>query len=63
MTVDELNAVDASKTDYLLGLVGEGHVAFVDQSTDGVDPSLEQMVGKAIEVKKKRAARPQKASD
>ena len=50
MTEEELLAVDTSETEYLLGLLGGGHLAFRDARTPGVDPLLEDMTQKALEV-------------
>ena len=44
--------MDVSETDFLLGLLGEGHVAYDDQRATmvGDDPALVDMVEKALEM-------------
>jgi len=50
-TQDELlDEIDVESTDYLFGLFGESHVPYDDQRKEGQDPSLAEMVTKAIEV-------------
>ena len=51
LTGDELDAVDISTTDYLMGLMAEDHVQWHDMQTPGVDASLPQMVDKAVQVR------------
>ena len=46
----ELNNVNAAETDYLLGLFARADMSYDDKRNDLVDPSLSQMVVKAIEV-------------
>ena len=46
----ELNNVNAAETDYLLGLFARADMPYDDKRDDLVDPSLSQMVVKAIEV-------------
>jgi len=48
-TQTALNAVDVGNTDYLFGLFGEYHMPYDDERKDGQDPSLSEMVGKAIQ--------------
>jgi len=52
---DQFNAIDASKTDHLLGLFDRSHMEYnVDRDADGGgEPSLSEMTGKAIDVLKK----------
>ncbi len=45
-----LQAVDASRTDYLFGLFGEYHLEYDNERQEGRDPSLTDMTEKAIEV-------------
>ena len=46
----ELNNVNAAETDYILGLFARADMSYDDKRNDLVDPSLSQMVVKAIEV-------------
>ena len=50
MNVTQLNGVNAAETDYLLGLFARADLSYDDKRDDTVDPSLPQMVVKAIEV-------------
>ncbi len=52
---DQFNAIDASKTDHLLGLFERSHMEYnVDRPSDiGGEPSLTEMTSKAIDVLKK----------
>jgi len=52
---DQFNAIDASKTDHLLGLFDRSHMEYnADRDADiGGEPSLTEMTGKAIDVLKK----------
>ena len=43
--------VDTAETDYLLGLLGEGHVEYDSERVEGRDPTLEQMVEVALQVR------------
>ena len=45
-----LNNLNAAKTDHLLGLFARADMSYDDKRNDLVDPSLSQMVVKAIEV-------------
>ncbi len=51
-TRQKLNGVDASNTDYLLGLFAQSHVQY-DDLRDEEDPSLVDMVKKALEILKR----------
>ncbi len=51
MRADDLMEVDTSETDYLLGLLGEGHVEYDSERVEGRDPTLEQMVEVALQVR------------
>ena len=46
----QLSNVDASNTDYLLGLFARADMSYDDKRDTSIDPSLSQMVTKAIEV-------------
>ena len=46
----QLSNVDASNTDYLLGLFARADMSYDDKRDSNIDPSLSQMVAKAIEV-------------
>ena len=48
--VTQLNNVNAAETDYLLGLFARADMSYDDKRDTNVDPSLSQMVTKAIEV-------------
>ena len=48
--VTQLSNVDASDTDYLLGLFARADMSYDDKRDTNIDPSLSQMVTKAIEV-------------
>ena len=48
--VTQLSNVDASNTDYLLGLFARADMSYDDKRDTSIDPSLSQMVTKAIEV-------------
>ncbi len=52
---DQFNAIDASKTDHLLGLFERSHMEYnVDRDSDiGGEPSLTEMTSKAIDVLQK----------
>jgi len=45
-----LDEVDIENTKYLWGLFGEDHVPYDDDRKEGQDPTLAEMVTKAIEV-------------
>ena len=47
---DELQMVDASTVDYLLGLFGVTHIRFGDVRVPEEDPTISEMTTKAIEV-------------
>ena len=48
--VTELNNVNAAATDRILGLFARGDMSFEDKRDTLIEPSLSQMVVKAIEV-------------
>ena len=48
--VTQLNNVNTAETDYLLGLFSRADMSFDDKRDPNIDPSLSQMVTKAIEV-------------
>ena len=48
--VTQLNNVNAANTDFLLGLFARADMSYDDKRDPNVDPSLSQMVTKAIEV-------------
>ena len=48
--VTELNNVNAAETDRILGLFARGDMSFEDKRDTLIEPSLSQMVVKAIEV-------------
>lgn len=48
--VTQLYNVNAAETDHLLGLFARADMSYDDKRDDLVDPSLSQMVVKAIEV-------------
>ena len=48
--VAELNNVNAAETDRILGLFARGDMSFEDKRDTLIEPSLSQMVVKAIEV-------------
>ena len=48
--VTQLNNVNAADTDFLLGLFARADMSYDDKRDSNIDPSLSQMVTKAIEV-------------
>jgi alkaline phosphatase len=51
---DQFNAIDASKTDHLLGLFERSHMEYnADRASDIGEPSLTEMTSKAIDVLQK----------
>ena len=48
--VTQLDNVNAADTDFLLGLFARADMSYDDKRDANVDPSLSQMVTKAIEV-------------
>ena len=48
--VTQLNNVSAAATDHILGLFARADLSFEDKRDTLIDPSLSQMVVKAIEV-------------
>ena len=46
----QLNDVNAAETNFLLGLFTRADMSYDDKRVDTIDPSLSQMVGKAIDV-------------
>ena len=46
----QLNNVNAAETDFLLGLFARADMSYDDKRVDTIDPSLSQMVEKAIDV-------------
>ncbi|ODM98731.1 Alkaline phosphatase [Orchesella cincta] len=52
-TKEALDAIDASTTDYLMGLFSHTDIGYLDEQEANNDPSLEAMTAKAIEILKK----------
>ena len=46
----QLNNVNVAETDFLLGLFARADMSYDDKRVDTIDPSLSQMVEKAIDV-------------
>ncbi len=55
MTSDDLEAVNVEETEYLFGLFGKSHLEYDHDRQEGRDPTLAQMVEKAIGVLKKES--------
>merc|ERR550539_995603 len=49
----QLNNVNAADTDFLLGLFARADMSYDDKRVDTIDPSLSQMVEKAVDILKK----------
>ncbi len=50
MKASDLRLVDVEETDYLLGLFGESHMQYDYEREEWRDPSISEMVQKAVQV-------------